>query len=78
MINPFQTPEMRYLGRKKVLIHFNNNNRSLEGYVIKETKNSYFLSKSQILDEKASFDLQGTIIVPKSDVFFVQVLAESL
>lgn len=66
--------EDTYMAEKKVVLHFRRSETSLEGYLVRQTANSYFLAKAKILDAKAEFDLQGTTVVPKDDVFFIQVL----
>lgn len=69
--------EEKYVAEKRVLLHFRRKNESLEGFLVRETRNSYFLVKAKLVTEKTAVDLQGTQIIPKADVFFVQVLEES-
>ena len=69
-----RSPEERFMAGRKVILHFRREDRSLEGYLVRETPNSYWLIKARVLTGKANFDLEASILVPRDDVFFVQVL----
>lgn len=71
-------PESEWLAEKRILVHFKTQTQSLDGYLVRETDNNYFLSRSKLLDENSrEFDMEGLILVPKVDIFFIQVLAEN-
>lgn len=69
-----KTLEEAFVAEKQVILHFRKVNESMQGFLIRETPNSYFLVKAKLLTGKNDIELEGTQIVPKSDVFFVQVL----
>lgn len=72
------TDEELFVADRRVLIHFTNQESSLDGFVVKQTPDAYWLQQAQLLESKnREFDLEGTVIVPRTKVFFVQVLERS-
>jgi hypothetical protein len=71
-----RSPEERFVATRRVLLHFTTSEQSLEGYIVKQTRDSLWLRQGKLLETKGrSFDMDGTLIVPRRSVFFVQVLA---
>ncbi|MGH3428269.1 MAG: hypothetical protein ACRDQZ_12005 [Mycobacteriales bacterium] len=65
------------MATRRVAIHFKNNDQSIEGWVVRETRNNWWLVKAAYLIEKAEIQAEGTILVPKRDIFSIQVLEEA-
>ena len=73
-----RSPEERFVADRLVLLHFKDMTQSIEGYVVKETRSHYWLQRGKLLETKDRvFDLEGTLLIPKRNVFFPQVLAEA-
>jgi hypothetical protein len=68
-----RSPEERFMCDRKVIVHSRNADQTFEGFLVRETKNNYWLSRAKLVAEKTDFDLEGTVMVRKSDAW-LQVL----
>lgn len=66
--------EDTFTAEKRVILHFRKAQESMEGFLVRQTRNSFFLVQAKLLTGKTEIELEGTQIVPKDDVFFCQVL----
>jgi hypothetical protein len=68
-----RSPEERFMCDRKVIVHSRGSDQTFEGFLVRETKNNYWLARTKLVTEKTDFDLEGTVIVRKSDAW-LQVL----
>ena len=70
--------EERFVASRRVLLHFHGETASLDGYIVKETRGSVWLRQAKVLEsQNREFDLEGTQIVPRTRIWWTQVLEEA-